>query len=72
MALHIHFAMMPGQTNREADHVPEEDIMGLIYRLGLDPGSVDLVVVNGKIVPLSTALQDGDRIKFFPVTSCRC
>ena len=69
MPLNVHMAMIPGQTNREAEHVPGEDIKGLIRRLGVDPKLVEIAIVNGKLAALSTRLNEGDKIKLFPVAA---
>lgn len=50
---------------------PHEVVSGttverLIKDLGIPPDTVKLIFVNGKKVPVSAVLEDGDRLGLFP------
>jgi molybdopterin converting factor small subunit len=50
----------------EMDFVPGETVAGLIARLGLDPGRIKIIMLNGRSGGLEDRLSDGDRVGLFP------
>jgi len=50
-----HFSLEPGET-----------VERLIERLGIPPGEIAVVFVNGIHAPRATVLADGDRVGLFP------
>ena len=50
----------------EVEFLPGESAEGLIYRLGLDPARIKIIMVNGRSAALEQGLKDGDRVGLFP------
>jgi len=59
----------PGELPGTPFHMelPEDEtIAGLLARIGLPPGEVKVVFVNGRAQPLETLLHPADEIGIFP------
>lgn len=50
----------------DLEFVPGERVGGLIRRLGLAPGRIKIIMVNGRAAALEQELGDGDRVGLFP------
>ncbi|WP_243137102.1 MoaD/ThiS family protein [Desulfofundulus thermobenzoicus] len=46
--------------------VPGDTPAGLVQRLDIPAEQVEVVFVNGRVVPLNHPLQDGDRVALVP------
>jgi len=46
--------------------MPGETVAGLLQRLNLAPEEVEAVFINGRVSPLSTVLEHGDRVALVP------
>ena len=63
------FATLASYNPGKSDDVPFEEgetLEQLIRRLDIPPDEVRITFVNGRSVPLSTVLQQGDRVGLFP------
>jgi sulfur carrier protein ThiS len=45
---------------------PNLRVEGLLARLGLDPGDVKIIMINGRAGGLRDPLAEGDRVGLFP------
>ncbi len=62
-------SQVPGydpMTGMAMDYRPGESVAGLLQRLGIDPGQVKVIMVNGRAATLESELSDGDRVGLFP------
>ena len=53
-------------TGIEQEIAPGTTILDLAQILGIPPGEIKFVMVNGRYQPLETLLGSGDRIAYFP------
>lgn len=63
------YATLAKYQPEETDHFPispGESVKSLFKRLGLDPGEVKVVFVNGKHTGQDQELNQGDRVALFP------
>jgi molybdopterin converting factor small subunit len=54
------------EAGLEVSFAPGENAGGLIRRLGLDPGRIKIIMINGRSAALEQELKDGDRVGLFP------
>ncbi len=50
----------------DMDIHPGETVADILHKLGLEQAEVEAVFVNGRTAPLSTPLQNGDRLALIP------
>ncbi len=63
-------ARVPGYdplAGLETPHQPGLRVAGLLERLGLPPGEVKIIMINGAQAGLDSLVSDGDRVGLFPV-----
>ena len=53
-------------TDTPVDVVPGQQVKDVLAGLGIVQSDIEGVFVNGKISPLDTPVQDGDRVAAFP------
>ena len=63
----LHLAPLVGRDGRLLLRPGPGATVGSVARsIGLDPGSLGLVMVNGRKADMETPLSDGDRVAYFP------
>jgi sulfur carrier protein ThiS len=53
-------------TDYLVDHVPGEDLAGLLARLDIESSQIKIFMINGRASKPQDPVSDGDRVSLFP------
>ena len=67
---HLNWYEKDKRSSFDVDLAGQSRMVDLLEKLGIPPGEIAIVLINGEPVPLQdAAVDDGDEVKLFPPSS---